>query len=421
MCMKSTHCHHPVELFITPSYPLHQERVPSPLTPLPRPRQRHPLLITALIVLLTVGSIVLIPLMLSPLPPTTNTIGTLSFANSGQYTPTTSAGYSDIVTLSLSSLPAPDPTTAYFAWLMADQTDALTPPLLLGHLPLHADGSATLSYASADHSNLLAHYSGLRITEQAASSDPASPSRNPQTWRWQGWLPQTPNPSDENHYSFLSHLRHLLSGDPALQDNQIPGGLMQWTTRNVAQLEICSNQAQSIWGASMSDANAELIHHNLLCILDYIDGQSWIWQDVPPHSPWAIDPLAGKLGLLSSSPNQEPPSYLPHIDIHLTALAASPGVSSEQQAVATQADGVVKRMIEHLTQVRQNARELVKATPAQLRQPQALTLLNQITALVTALKDGGFDPATGTNIGGTLWLAARIQQMATVALQPSSA
>ena len=130
------------------------------------------------------------------------TVGTLTFTNSGQYDPDTTVGYNDIVTLSLHGLTTPQTGMADFAWLLPDQGDDRTVPLLLGRLPVNA-GNATLQYTSPTHTNLLAQYSGVRITEQPANNDPSTPSLDPKTWRWEGWIPNTPTPGDVHQYSLL--------------------------------------------------------------------------------------------------------------------------------------------------------------------------------------------------------------------------
>lgn len=396
-------------------------------TPALQLTKRQPyLLIALIIVVLLMGSVVLIPMMLMPVQPKTNTaaiapttVGTLTLGDSGQYDPATTVGYNDIVNLSLHSLTNPHTAMAYFAWLMPDQTNDDAIPLLLGRLSVNG-GNATVHYASPAHMNLLAQYSGVRITEQAANTTPSTPSLDPQTWRWEGWVPHTPTPGDEKQYSLLSHLRHLLAQDPTLQANNISGGLVIWMTRNVAKVEEWSSAAQGGWGAQMPNDAADLIHRHFLRILDYIDGSSYVWQDVPAGSSWLVDPVAGKLGLLSYTQGQEPPGFLQHVDIHLTGLAGSPGHTVAQQKVAIQVDGVISRMINDLTQVRKDAVQLVKLNDDQLRQPGTLTLLNEMASLTTEVKGGWFDPTTNENMGGVIWLNARIQQLAAIPLQASS-
>src|SRR5262249_49637674 len=247
---------------------------------------------------------------------------------------------------------------------------------LLGRLSVNA-GNATLQYTSPAHTNLLAQYSGVRITEQPAKGDPDTPSQDPKTWRWEGWIPHIPTPGDAHQYSMLSHFRHLLAKDPTLQANKISGGLVIWMTRNVAKVEEWSSAAQGSWG----DGNADLIHRHMLRILDYLDGQAYVGQDVPAGSEWLGDPVGGKLGLLSYTQGQQPPGYLQHVELHLNGLASSPGHTEEQKKVAIQVHDVITRMIDDLTQVRKDAAQLVQRSNDQLLQPDALTLLNEMATL----------------------------------------
>ena len=345
-------------------------------------------------------------------------VGTLTFTNSGQYDPNTTVGYNDIVTLSLHSLTMPGTGKADFAWLLPDQGDDSTTPLLLGRLPVNA-GNANLQYRSPAHTNLFSQYSGVRIIEQPANNDPTTPSPDPTTWRWEGSFPHTPNPNDPHKYSLLDHLRHLLARDPTLQNNGIAGGLVISMTRNVGKVEEWSSAAQGQWKPTMSDGDADLIHRNLIRILDYLDGQSYVWQDVPAGSPWLVDPLAGKLGLLSYTPGQDPPGYLEHVNTHLTGVADSPGHTEEQQQLAIQVDGVITRMIKDLTTVRKDAIKLVQRSNADLRQTDTLTLLNEMASLTAEANNGWFDAKTGQNVGGATWLSARIQQLATISVMVS--
>jgi serine/threonine protein kinase len=353
-------------------------------------------------------------------PPKLVMVGTLTFTDSGQYDPSITVGYNDIVTLSLHSLTTPQTGMTYFVWLMPDQGDDGTVPLLLGRLLVNA-GNATLqypsqAYPSSAHTNLLAQYSGVRVIEQPASGDPGSPSLDPKTWRWEGWIPNTPTPGDERQFSVLSHFRHLLAKDPTLQANNIPGGLVIWMTLNVGNVQEWSSAAQGSWG----DGDTDLIRRNLLRILDYLDGQSYVWQDVPPGSPWLVDPVAGKLGLLSYTQSQETPGYLQHVDIHLKGLAGSPGHTEEQKKGTIQEEDVIARMINDLTQVREDAVRLIHRSNAQLRQPDTLTLLNEMAYLTKGANSGWFDATTHQNQGGAIWLSKGIQELATISLRTSN-
>ena len=401
-------------------------KFPPPLRPW---RAKKANLIAWAVVLLVLASSIIVslnalegghanPVHTSTIP---KTVGTLTFTNSGQYDPASIVGYNDIVTLSLHSLTTPQTGMAYFVWLMPDQGDDEVPPLLLARLSANTR-AATLQYVSPTHTNLLAQYSGVRITEQPALNDPITSSPDPQTWRWEGWIPYTPTPGDTRQYSLLSHLRHLLAKDPTLQANNIPGGLVLWMTRNVAKVQEWSSAAQGGWGPQMSDEDADLIHRNLIRILDYLDGQTYARQDVPLESPWLADPaLPGKLGLLSYTQGQQPPGYLQHVNTHLTALAESPGHTDEQKQVAIQVNGITARMINDLAQVRKDAIRLVQRSNEQLHQPDTLTLLNEMVTLTTRANSGWFDTTTHEIVGGTIWLNERIQQMTTISLQTSNA
>jgi hypothetical protein len=170
----------------------------------------------------------------------------------------------------------------------------------------------------------------------------------------------------------------------------------------------------------MSDADADLIYRNLIRILDYLNGQTYVWQDVPAGSLWLADPIAGKLGILSHTQSQEPPGYLQHVDLHLKGLTSSPSHTDEQKQLIIQVDSVITRMIDDLTQVRKDAIQLVKRSNDQLRQPDTLTLLNEIATLTKEANSGRFDATTHENIGGAIWLNMGIQQLATISLETSS-
>lgn len=387
-----------------------------PTSPPPtRPRRawkRNLIAWSAILLVLIASTLVSINLLSSghASPPI---VGTLTFTNSEQYDPHTTVGYNDIITLSLHSLTTPRTGMAYFAWLLPDQGDN-TAPLLLGRLPMKA-GNATLLYTSPTYWNLLAPYSGVRITEQPANDNPTTPSPDPKAWRWEGSLPNTPNPGNVDQYSLLEHLRHLLAKDPFLQDNGIDGGLVIWMTRNVGKVEEWSSAAQGSWG----DGDADLIRRQMLRILDYLDGHTYVGLDVPVGSPWLVDPLGGKLGLLSYTQGQQTPGYLQHVDIHLTGLVYSPGHTDEQKQVAIQAHDVIVRMIRDLTQVREDAIQLVHRNNDQLLDAVTLTLLNEMVTLTREVNSGWFDSTTHENVGGAIWLQVRLQQLATISLTAS--
>ncbi|GER86575.1 hypothetical protein KDW_07370 [Dictyobacter vulcani] len=372
--------------------------------------------------LLLIASLIFVPLLLMPTyaahPQSTPTTpsGTLTFTSSGQFDPGTTRGYNDMITMSLRSVPAPPTGMSYDVWLLPDPGDDTTPPLLLHSF--QTAGPVHLTYSSPNHTNLLASYSGVRVTIQKGNPTPDTPSQNPADWRWQGFIPNTPTPGDAHQYSLLSHVRHLLARDPTLQANNIPGGLAIWLTRNVAKVEEWASAAQGDWNGAKT--NTSQIHNHMLRILEYLDGAFYYTRDVPAGSPWLVDPQAGKIGLLNSVPNQNPPGFLAHVDIHQTGLAGAPGHTAQQKHLAILIDNVIMKMRTDLLQVRTDAAKIVKMNPQQLKQQGNATLLNEMATLTTEVKSGWFDPATGENIGGVLWITSRLQQLATMPVSPLS-
>jgi hypothetical protein len=43
-------------------------------------------------------------------------------------------------------------------------------------------------------------------------------------------------------------------------------------------------------------------------------------------------------------------------------------------------------------------------------------MLNDMALLTTEVKSGWFDPATGEDIGGVLWITSRLQQLTTISV-----
>jgi hypothetical protein len=378
-------------------------------------KRQSSLVHTGLLALLVLAaSILFVPLMLfrptSAQPDATAPLGTFTFLSSGQFNPSSTQGYNDIVTLSLGSIPAPPTGMWYYVWLLPDQRDSM-PPLLIG--TLHASGPVNLTYISPEHTNLLASYNGVRITVQSSHDTPTAPSQTPATWKWQGAIPNIPTPGDESHYSLLDHIRHLLASDPILQANQIPGGLALWLTRNAAKVEEWASAAQGDWhGLQTSEGDADQIHRQMLRILEYSDGVFYYTLDVPTGSPWLVDPVAGKIGLLSRVPNQNPPGLLTHVSVHLTGLAQAPGHTAQQQHLAVIINNALSRVGTDLLKVRTDAARLVNMDTQQLQQAGNEALLDEMVALTTEVKSGWLDPTTGEDVGGVVWIFSRLQQIA---------
>jgi hypothetical protein len=87
--------------------------------------------------------------------------------------------------------------------------------------------------------------------------------------------------------------------------------------------------------------------------------------------------------------------------------------------LAIQVDGVITKMENDVMQIRRDAIQLVARTSSQMRHPDTLTLLNDMVSRTNEIKSGWFDATSGEDIGGVVWLQARIQQLATIVIQKS--
>jgi hypothetical protein len=326
-------------------------------------------------------------------------VGQLSFGSSGQLDPISRTGLNDLVTLSLDHLPALAPGTHDTAWLLPDAQHSGMQPLLLGTL-LVARGEAHLSYVEPDHRNLLLIYSGVCITEAPDAATLRVPSPDGSACRDLGTIPAIAATTDEQHYSLLDHLCHLLASDPSIEPLGLSGGLGVWLARNIGKLFEWSSAARDGWAGG---ASTELIHRHMIRILDYLDGATYVWHDVPTGSPWLVDAQAGHVGLLSFATDQTPPGYLAHVGLHVQ------GHTAMQATLAAHIQQALDQMQPLLQQMREEARSLVTMSDAQLQQPAALTLLNDLsTSASTAYAGQG-------EIHGVVWIG---QQLALLAVIP---
>jgi len=391
-------------------------------TVLKRSRRKRLGLIATLIALFVAASVVLLPglfsgpsgltgITQSSLPQAT-TVGQIAFTSSGQLDPTSSKGLNDMVTVSLHTLSTPAPGKSLFAWLLPDPTDDTTLPRLLGKLAI-TSGKVQLTYIDPNHDDLLASYSGLRVTEQPNNAVLTTPPLDPKTWRYVGSIPTIPTPGDEKQYSLLAHIRHVLSKDPTLQDIGLAGGLDTWLDRNSEKILEWSSAARDSWAGGQQ---TDLIHRHMIRVLDYLDGGAYVSVsgDLPADTPLLVDPQAGRIGLLEVMPTQVLPGYLTHVDIHLQGVMNAPGHTPAQRQLAIRIDPILKQVTTLMQKIHQDALTLVKMDQTQLQSQDALTLLNDMVTNATSAYVGQIDPATGGNINGVTWIHNELQGLATI-------
>jgi len=302
---------------------------------------------------------------------------------------------------------------------LPDPTDDTTLPRLLGKLAI-TGGKAQLTYIDPNHDDLLASYSGLRVTEQPNNAVLTTPPLDPKTWRYVGSIPTIPTPGDEKQYSLLNHIRHLLAKDPTLQDIGLAGGLDTWLDRNSEKILEWSSAARDSWAGGQQ---TDLIHRHMIRVLDYLDGGASISTsgDLPVDTPLLVDPQAGRIGLLEVMPTQVLPGYLTHVDIHLQGVMNAPGHTPAQRQLVIRIDPILKQVTTLMQKIHQDAVTLVKMNDTQLQSQDALTLLNDMVTNATSAYMGQVDPATGGNINGVTWIQNELQGLATIPITTPTA
>ena len=344
-------------------------------------RRRLPIVLTILLLLVLGGAglgsfLVFFHKGSSTDPIVPQTVGHIYFLSSSQVNENSNQGIDDEVQIDLHNLALPDPGKSYYAWLLSDQSSSDTQSILLGNLPVHQGVAQLLYRGDQEHTNLLAITSRFLITEEDASPPPISPTPDFSAWRYYGQFPQTPDPRDKDHYSFLNHLRLLLATDPLMNDLELPGGLNNWFYRNTSKLIAWTVSARDAWEEN-KDMN--FVRGQAISILSYVDGLSFLQQDIPPGTTMPTLSRLAAVGLLDmNDPNQGPTSYLSSIVYHLTGLINAPGSPPAMRTSAASILTAMSNVRAWLAQLHDNARQIVGMTNDQLGKSGSLTHLNDM-------------------------------------------
>jgi hypothetical protein len=336
-----------------------------------------------------------------PQPVHLGAVGTIAFLSSDDVDGNSAQGMNDEVVIHLADVPTPATGTSYFAWMTGSSgSEAIWMPLgrltwmptppprspaLSGSGSGSTGGMASLFYVSPRHSNLLVTFNRFLITQEAMSIPPQQPSP---AWVYEASISAIPTPGDPNHYSLLDHLRHLLAADPSLAILGIKGGLVYWLTRNTQQIALESSRLEMDWDAHRySD-----LRQHLICMLEYLDGSTFVGADVPTGTPMLVPSPFTRVGLLTLSPDQEPPGYVLHTDIHLEGVRDALGASASQRQLATRLRIAMNAVGFWLTNVRQGAIQLIRMDDAHLAQSSTLALLRDLATQAQ-------DAFTGSTLG----------------------
>lgn len=352
---------------------------------------------------------------LCPANMATGTIGCAYFADSIQPSSmqNNGQGINDELSIALSNVPNPPTGKSYYAWLLSDASSPEAAATLLGKLSVQ-HGNIRFSYQDPQHMNLLTQASAFLITVEDNSVPPVTPSLEAGAKRYAAQFSTVPvRDAENNNYSLLDHLRHLLATDPKLQVLGLQGGLDGWLLRNTNDLVQWAQAAK----AAEAKNDAQSVHNLLVEMLYYLDGNQYVQTDVPAGTPLSTDPAA-KVALLSiGGLNQNPPGYLSHIDYHLTAIVANPYATAYQKALAVQIQSNINVVNADLVQVHNTARTLVQINHTQLLQPAARAQLDDLLTSVEYAYNGHTD-SNGQTQAGVVKIYKDIQNLAVFEIQP---
>jgi len=360
-----------------------------------------------------------VPAVAAPSP-----VGHVYFLSSEQLSENSSQGINDEVQVELTHVASPAAQKSYYAWLLGDKSQEETRTLFLGALPVNG-GTVHLFYpGDKQHTNLLEIMSRFLVTEEnAGMTTPISPSLDVTTWCYYAEFSQTlPAPSATNsststpRYSFLDHLRHLQASEPLLNTMQLPGGLNNWFYRNTGKILEWTSSTRESWEEA-HDMN--FIRRQMIRILTYLDGTSFVQMDLPPNTSLNTEERLARMGLLEmDGPNQNPPSYIDSIAVHLNGVIHTANASPALTKSTAEIINALSNVRNWLSIMHQDALQLVKMSNAQLSQPQALLLLNDMIENANHAYVGQVDAATGEMHEGVTWLHTHMQELAILNVTP---
>jgi len=352
-------------------------------------------------------------------------VGHAYFENSGQFNVNGPQGINDELQLTLSGIPNPPSGKTYYAWLLADKSISESLPISLGPLRVDHGTIQLLYHGDAQHTNLLGVASRFLITIEDTQRPTSNPLIDTTTWRYYADIPEIPSPTDKLHFSMLDHLRHLLVESPELRIRGLHGGLAFWFVKNTFAVVEAANSARE----ALHTSDISTLRNQVIRILDYLDGSSFVHTDVPHGTPLLADVRASQVALLGPSPNnppppgytfgdEPPPGYVYLISEHMSGAIESPQTTPDQKSLAVKINNALDAEINILSQARQNAKQLLAMNNAQLLQPAALSILNDLAAQAQNAYTGQINPTTGQSEGGALWIYNNLQRLVAFYILP---
>ncbi|MBO0793155.1 MAG: hypothetical protein J2P36_19710, partial [Ktedonobacteraceae bacterium] len=217
-------------------------------------------------------------------------------------------------------------------------------------------------------------------------------------------------------YSYLDHLRHLLVSDPALDDMELVGGLNNWLFRNTGKVLEWASSMREKWE---NTRDTGFVRHQTTSILTYLDGLSYIKQDLAPGTPLPSNERLARVGLICvNGPNQDPACYVAHVVNHLSGLLQTTQPTQEMREHVADLVSALNNVTFWMTQLRQDARQILKMNDQKLKQPATLSLINDMINNANHAYSGQNDPSIGEMRQGVVWAHEHMQALATMDIKP---
>ena len=190
-------------------------------------------------------------------------------------------------------------------------------------------------------------------------------------------LPQQTDIS-ENPTSVLKDLRVLLAVEVF--------GLM----RSSQQVRILAESANN----ALNNNAASTVHDDVVSILDYLDGASFVRADIPTGQDLLVEARQVETPLRSLSAGQSPAGFVTTAAVKLQSLLTDPGITPNMTTLARESLNALTSAQGYLDQVHDDARQLVSMSNAQLLQPVARSLINSLLVSARYADEGQTNATT---------------------------
>lgn len=346
------------------------------------------------------------------------------FVSTGQIAEGNNQGVEDQLQITLHHISPPASGKSYYAWLLNDKVDttqACKPhpnaleASLLGKLQVSSAGDVSYLYpGNQQHSNLIVSTSRFLVTEQDTQATPPPPTvQDTRTWRYYAELPQQPARVSPCLRT-IDFMRRFLADGAQLLRMGIRGGINLRIFKNAQKILEWTGSARDAWGKDPAFINRQVVRVLLL-----LDSVAYVQNDVPPGTSLQLNEDA-RLAMIQVVDHQtgDATSYIKRIHDQLNQMLRTPGITTEIRKIATQDLQAVPTLQDRFGQVRADARLLVVMNEAQLAQPAALQLLNDMQMQANSAFTGEVDATTGNVQPGVMQVYYSLQQLATFHVQP---